>query len=107
MALSQKPKRVAMDYFLRRMGFVVVGVVLAASVAVAATLVGERAPDFALKTLNGQNLRISEYRSEIVVLSFVANWCRDCKRAAPVLASLERQFDSAGRACHGCRHRAI
>jgi peroxiredoxin len=44
----------------------------------AAQLAGSRAPDFVLKSFSGENLRLSEYRGEVVLLSFWANWCSDC-----------------------------
>ena len=58
--------------------------------------VGERAPDFALPTLAGKNLRLSEYRSEVVVLNFWATWCGKCSDAMPVLESLYEQHQGAG-----------
>jgi len=37
-----------------------------------------QAPDFALKSLSGENLRLSEYRGDVVVLSIWAPWCGTC-----------------------------
>ncbi len=39
----------------------------------------DEAPDFALKSVAGPNLRLSEYRSEVVVLAFWASWCGECR----------------------------
>jgi len=58
--------------------------------------IGERAPDFALSTLAGENLRLSEYRSEVVVLNFWASWCNKCRDAMPTLNSLFTQYQNAG-----------
>jgi peroxiredoxin len=57
----------------------------------AAQLSGARAPDFVLKSLAGENLRLSEYRGEVVLLSFWASWCSDCRAQ---LADMNR-MDSA------------
>ncbi len=48
-------------------------------VRASAELTGAEAPDFVLKSTAGENLRLSEYRGEIVMLSFWATWCGDCR----------------------------
>ena len=53
--------------------------VVAGSVSAATQLKGSEAPDFVLKSLSGKNLRLSEYRGEVVMLSFWATWCGDCR----------------------------
>jgi peroxiredoxin len=39
---------------------------------------GASAPDFALKDLDGRNQRLSEFRGDVVVLTFWAGWCGEC-----------------------------
>jgi peroxiredoxin len=46
------------------------------------------APDFALKSTTGQNIRLSDYRGEVVAISFGASWCDDCANALRTLKSL-------------------
>jgi peroxiredoxin len=58
--------------------------------------IGDRAPDFALRSLAGKNLRLSEYRSEVVVLNFWASWCSKCRDAMPVLNSIYQQYQPEG-----------
>jgi len=57
---------------------------------------GSPAPDFALRSLAGKNLRLSEYRSEVVVLNFWSSWCRKCQQAMPVLEDLYKQHGDNG-----------
>jgi peroxiredoxin len=74
-------------------------VLLAASClasAVAAALAGEPAPDFVLKGVSGQNYRLSELRGQVVLLSFGASWCGDCRSQLEELAALYDRYAGAG-----------
>jgi len=50
-------------------------------------LTGQKAPDFVLKDINGERIRLSSLNGNVVVLNFWAIWCPTCKRD---LASLNR-----------------
>jgi peroxiredoxin len=53
------------------------------------------APDFALKGIDGRNLRLSEFRGEPLVLHFWASWCGPCRESAASLDRLARDGDAA------------
>jgi peroxiredoxin len=53
------------------------------------------APDFALKGIDGRNLRLSEYRGEPVILHFWASWCGPCRESATTLDRLARDDGAA------------
>jgi peroxiredoxin len=40
---------------------------------------GALAPDFALQDTTGHNQRLSEFRGDVVVLTFWAGWCGECR----------------------------
>ena len=57
---------------------------------------GEAAPDFALKNTAGENLRLSEWRGEVVLLSFWADWCGRCSDQLDQLERLQPRYAGQG-----------
>jgi peroxiredoxin len=60
------------------------------------TLVGKEAPDFALKGLDGKNLRLSEYRGQVVLVNFWARWAGDSRQEMPALDRINTTYQRAG-----------
>ena len=50
---------------------------------VSALTVGKRAPEIVGKDLDGADLRLSDYRGKVVVLTFSAEWCGICRTLYP------------------------
>ena len=63
---------------------------------VAAQSLGVRAPDFVLKSFAGENLRLSEYRGEVVMLSFWASWCSDCREQLTEINDIHGAYAQTG-----------
>jgi thiol-disulfide isomerase/thioredoxin len=70
--------------------------VLLASAASASDVVQGPAPDFALKTKSGSNLRLSELRGEVVLLNFWASWCGPCREEMPLLDEIHQRYEPLG-----------
>lgn len=68
----------------------------AGPVLAATGLPGASAPDFVLKSLTGDNLRLSEYRGQVVVVNFWATWCGDCRAQLTELNNWYSTYESAG-----------
>ena len=45
--------------------------------------IDEPAPDFALTNLDGETVRLSDFRGKTVVLNFWASWCPPCREEMP------------------------
>lgn len=50
-------------------------------------VIGNIAPQLAIQTLDGAQVRVSELRGKPVVLDFWASWCVSCAEDLPVLSS--------------------
>lgn len=55
---------------------------------------GKLAPEITLNNLNGQTVKLSDYRGKIVILNFWASWCPPCKSEMPELNEAAREFAS-------------
>ena len=54
------------------------------------------APDFSLESLDGKNMRLSDWRGKAVLLNFWATWCGPCKIEMPWFVELQRQYGPEG-----------
>ena len=50
------------------------------------------APDFTLYTLDGEEVRLSDYLGKVVIIDFWATWCAPCRRGIPDFVSIQNEF---------------
>lgn len=64
--------------------------------SVSGELRGQVAPDFDLQSLEGKNVKLSDFRGKAVLLNFWATWCEPCKFEMPWFVELQKEYGPQG-----------
>ncbi len=57
---------------------------------------GTAAPEFSLKNLDGESVRLSQQNGQIVLVNFWATWCGPCRAEMPSLTKLAHTYGDRG-----------
>ncbi len=57
---------------------------------------GNVAADFKLQDMNGNNVRLSDYRGKVVLLEFWATWCPPCRASIPGIEKIFKTYKDKG-----------
>lgn len=57
-------------------------------------MIGDVAPDFELVTMDGETVRLSDYRGERVFVNFWATWCPPCRAEMPDMQKLYEEQET-------------
>ena len=57
---------------------------------------GSKAPNFTLKSRSGKNLKLSEFRGQVVMINFWASWCAPCRKEMPLLEKIYKKHRRLG-----------
>ncbi|HEY5604210.1 MAG TPA: TlpA disulfide reductase family protein [Gammaproteobacteria bacterium] len=59
-------------------------------------LAAQPAPNLTLKTLNNQDLKISELKGDVVYVDFWATWCPPCRQSFPWMEEMHQRYSNLG-----------
>lgn len=57
---------------------------------------GQPAPEFALQSIEGKTVRLSDLKGKAVLVNFWATWCQPCKIEMPWFVELQKQYANEG-----------
>ena len=73
-----------------------VGILALFSLTVSAKELSGVAPDFSLKNLAGETVKLSDYKGQVVMINFWASWCGPCRQEMPLLNDMSEELSKAG-----------
>ncbi|MBI3663328.1 MAG: redoxin domain-containing protein [Acidobacteria bacterium] len=57
---------------------------------------GQKPPELAAKTLNGEAVKLEQFAGRVVLMNFWATWCKPCMEEMPKIVDLHRQYGARG-----------
>ena len=58
--------------------------------------VGDRAPDFEIRSDTGRTISLDNYKGRVLVLNFWATWCPPCIEEMPSLNAMSKELERSG-----------
>jgi peroxiredoxin len=57
---------------------------------------GSEAPNFKTKLIDGQEVQLSDYKGQVVLINIWATWCAPCREETPELVDLYEEYKDDG-----------
>lgn len=57
---------------------------------------GDKAPEIVLNTMEGKEVKLSDFRGKTVLIDFWASWCAPCRKSNPKLEKMYQEFKLKG-----------
>lgn len=75
---------------------VITGCLIMTSLLACAQELSGPAPDFTLKTREGESVNLADLKGKVVMINFWASWCAPCRQEMPFLDAMYEDFHRAG-----------
>ncbi len=59
-------------------------------------IVGAESPDFAMNDLDGNEVKLSDFKGKVVLIDFWASWCGPCRKENPHVVKLYEKYKEDG-----------
>jgi thiol-disulfide isomerase/thioredoxin len=83
-------------YLIKPILTTVISTILLSAAIQMASAATKPAPDFTLKTLEGEELNLGNLKGKVVLLNFWASWCSPCREEMPLLDKLHQRYKKEG-----------
>jgi peroxiredoxin len=77
--------------FLRRLAVLALCVT-----ALAAATIPRQSPEFAIQTMDGKQILLSQYKGKVVVLAFILTYCPHCQKTCGILGQMQKEYGPQG-----------
>jgi cytochrome c biogenesis protein CcmG/thiol:disulfide interchange protein DsbE len=81
---------------MRRFIFFTSFIVFATAIMLSACARPTDAADLELKNLNGDIVRLADYKGKVIILNFFATWCPPCREEIPDFIDLQKEYADKG-----------
>ena len=58
--------------------------------------VGKLAPSFELKDMNGNQVKLEDFKGKVILINFWATWCGPCRKEMPSMHTLYAEYKDQG-----------
>jgi len=69
---------------------------VAGNVRMDSKVAGKPEPDLKLKTVDGNDVSLADYKGKVVFVNFWATWCDPCREEIPWLINMQAKYGSKG-----------